>query len=130
MEGSYADHCRRDTPPPSPDTEPDSAYLQQVPAKQMAHSGNRPWRAVVTRDRWKYVCMPGHDWLLFNLNEDPYERARDVCRSCPVAIDCLQAAHLEETSVSTLYGIRGGLIPDERNELFQLSKKYRPKVPA
>ncbi|MEM6391221.1 MAG: sulfatase [Planctomycetota bacterium] len=72
---NYADHCRRGTALPDANTEPDSAYLQQVPAKQMAHSVNRPWRAVVTRDGWKYVCMPGHDWLLFNLNEDPYELA-------------------------------------------------------
>lgn len=55
--------------------EPTSAFLQQIPAKRHAHSVNRPWRAVVTRDRWKYACMPGHDWLLFNLNEDCYEQA-------------------------------------------------------
>ncbi len=56
-------------------TEPHSAFLQQIPAKKHAHSVNRPWRGVVTRDGWKYACMPGHDWLLFNLKEDPYEQA-------------------------------------------------------
>jgi len=38
-------------------------------------SVDRPWRAVVTRDRWKYVCLEGQPWLLFDLNEDPYELA-------------------------------------------------------
>ncbi len=55
--------------------EPTSAYLQQIPRKFHRHSVNRAWRAVVTRDGWKYVCTPGNDWLLFNLNEDPYEQA-------------------------------------------------------
>ena len=30
---------------------------------------------VVTADGWKYVCLEGQPWLLFNLNEDPYELA-------------------------------------------------------
>ncbi|TVR59380.1 MAG: hypothetical protein EA426_07570 [Spirochaetaceae bacterium] len=55
--------------------EPDSAYLQQIPRKFHAHSVNRAWRAVVTRDGWKYVCTPGNDWLLHNLNDDPFEQA-------------------------------------------------------
>jgi arylsulfatase A-like enzyme len=71
----YADRCRLDRSLATAPTEPASAYLQQVPAKQMAHSVNRPWRGVVTRDGWKYACMPGHDWLLFNLNDDPFEQA-------------------------------------------------------
>ena len=55
--------------------EPDSAYLQQIPRKFHRHSVNKPWRGVLMRDGWKYVCMPGHDWLLFNTKEDPYEMA-------------------------------------------------------
>ena len=39
---------------------------------------NRPWRAVVTRDGWKYACTPGHDWLLFITAEDRYEQANQV----------------------------------------------------
>lgn len=54
---------------------PDSAYLQQIPRKFHPHSVNKPWRGVVTRDGWKLVCQPGHDWLLHNLNDDPYELA-------------------------------------------------------
>ncbi len=53
--------------------EPDSAFLQLVIPTGHAHSIDRPWRGVVTRDGWKYVVLEGQPWLLFNLNEDPYE---------------------------------------------------------
>jgi arylsulfatase A-like enzyme len=29
---------------------------------------------LVTKDGWKYVCFEGRSWLMFNLNEDPYEQ--------------------------------------------------------
>jgi arylsulfatase A-like enzyme len=54
--------------------EPDSAYIQSVVPTGHGDSVDKPWRGVVTRDGWKYVCFPGIDWLLFNLNEDPYEQ--------------------------------------------------------
>jgi len=57
-----------------PDRGPDSAYLQQIVDKHHAHGVNKPWRGVVTRDGWKYACFPGHDWLLHDLNADPYEQ--------------------------------------------------------
>lgn len=57
---------------------PDSALLQQIPRKFHRHSVNRAWRGIVTRDGWKYICTPGNDWLLFNLNDDPYE----MCNLC------------------------------------------------
>ncbi|MFA4943777.1 MAG: sulfatase [Lentisphaeria bacterium] len=53
--------------------EPDSAFLQLVVPTGHADSTDRPWRGVVTRDGWKYVCLEGQPWLMFNLNEDPYE---------------------------------------------------------
>ena len=56
-------------------TEPDSAYLQSVIPTMHGHSIDRPWRGVATRDGWKYVCLEGQPWLMFNLNEDPYEQA-------------------------------------------------------
>ena len=78
---NYAGHCLRDNDPlrerlaqTAAGDDPESAYLQQIPRKRHAHSVNKPWRGVVTRDKWKYVCQPGHDWLLHNLNEDPYEQ--------------------------------------------------------
>lgn len=57
----------------NPAGEPDSAYLQNVVPTGHAHSINKPYRGLVTRDGWKYVCFEGVSWLLFNLNEDPYE---------------------------------------------------------
>lgn len=55
--------------------EPDSAFLQLVVPTGHAHSTDRPWRGVVTQDGWKYVALEGQPWLMFNLNEDPYELA-------------------------------------------------------
>ena len=54
---------------------PDSAYLQLVVPTGHADSIDRPWRGVVTMDGWKYVALEGQPWMLFNLNEDPYELA-------------------------------------------------------
>jgi arylsulfatase A-like enzyme len=55
--------------------EPDSAFLQLVVPTGHGHSTDRPWRGVVTRDGWKYAALEGQPWLMFNLNEDPYELA-------------------------------------------------------
>lgn len=52
---------------------PDSAYLQIIGPTAFRFSVDRPWRGVVTRDGWKYVVLEGQPWMLFNLNEDPYE---------------------------------------------------------
>lgn len=61
---------------------PESAYLQQIPRKFHDHSVNKSWRGVVTYDGWKYVCQPGHDWLLHHLTEDPYEQANLAHDNC------------------------------------------------
>lgn len=53
---------------------PDSAFLQLVVPTCHPDSVDRPWRAVVTRDGWKYAALEGQPWLLFNLHEDPYEQ--------------------------------------------------------
>ncbi|MGF1484855.1 MAG: sulfatase [Opitutales bacterium] len=53
---------------------PDSAYLQQIVPKLHTAGLDTAWRGIVTRDGWKYVCTPAMRWLLFNLNEDPYEQ--------------------------------------------------------
>jgi arylsulfatase A-like enzyme len=52
---------------------PDSAFCQEVIPTYHPDSVDRPWRAVVTTDGWKYVCFEGQPWMLFDLNEDPYE---------------------------------------------------------
>ncbi len=54
--------------------EPDSAYIQLCVPTGHGHSIDRPWRGIVTRDGWKYVVLEGQPWLLFNLNNDPYEQ--------------------------------------------------------
>ncbi|WP_269523106.1 sulfatase family protein [Coraliomargarita parva] len=50
--------------------EPESAYLQLLGPRETSYA----WRCVVTRDGWKYACVENGEWLLFNLNDDPYEQ--------------------------------------------------------
>ena len=50
--------------------EPDSAYLQLIGDRESSYA----WRCVITRDGWKYACVKNGEWLLFNLNNDPYEQ--------------------------------------------------------
>ena len=57
-----------------PADQPDSAYLQSVIPTRHGDSIDRPWRGVVTRDGWKYVCLEQQPWLMFNLNEDSFEQ--------------------------------------------------------
>ena len=52
---------------------PDSAYIQSVVPTGHWDSCDRAWRGVVTRDGWKYVCFENTPWMLYNLNDDPYE---------------------------------------------------------
>ncbi len=52
---------------------PDSAFIQSVIPTGHGDSVDRPWRAVVTQDGWKYVVLEHQPWLMFNLNDDPYE---------------------------------------------------------
>lgn len=53
---------------------PDATLLQSIVPTLHADSVDRPWRGVVTRDGWKYVVLEHQPWLLFNLNEDPFEQ--------------------------------------------------------
>ncbi len=52
----------------------DSAFLQSVIPTCHGPSVDRPWRGIVTRDGWKYICLEHQPWMLFNLNDDPYEQ--------------------------------------------------------
>lgn len=61
--------------------EPDSAFLQLVIPTGHADSIDRPWRGVVTRDRWKYVVLEHQPWMLFDLDSDPYELVNLVFNS-------------------------------------------------
>ena len=73
MEGTDLSHHRIEKPAAGP--EPDSVYLQNVIPTGHPDSINTPYRGLVTRDGWKYVCFDSRSWMLFNLNEDPYEEA-------------------------------------------------------
>lgn len=73
MEGTdYSGHVVRGR---QAGNEPDSAFCQLVVPTGHADSVDRPWRGVVTADGWKYAAFEGQPWMLFNLNEDPYEQA-------------------------------------------------------
>ena len=77
MEGTdYSGYFMKERERPA--TEPDSTYLQLVDpgfVHGFAEDRERPWRGVVTRDGWKYAVLEGQPWMMFNLNEDPYELA-------------------------------------------------------
>ena len=53
---------------------PDSAFMQLVKPTRHANSIDRAWRGIVTDDGWKYVCLEGQPWLMFDLNRDPFEQ--------------------------------------------------------
>lgn len=72
MEGSDLSHHRLTKEASGP--EPDSAYLQQVVPTGHGNSINTPYRGLVTKDGWKYVCFENQSWVMFNLNEDPFEQ--------------------------------------------------------
>ncbi len=74
MEGTdYSYLRRRDRK--KPENVPNSAYIQSVIPTGHGHSVDKPWRGVVTTDGYKYVCLENTPWLMYNLNEDPYEFA-------------------------------------------------------
>jgi arylsulfatase A-like enzyme len=73
MEGNDYSHYRIQKPAAGP--EPDSAYLQNVIPVGHPDSINTPYRGLVTKDGWKLTAFQNLSWLMFNLNEDPFEEA-------------------------------------------------------
>jgi arylsulfatase A-like enzyme len=73
MVGSDYSHYRISKSDTRPD--PDSAYLQSVIPVGGQNTINTAQRGLVTDDGWKYVCFNNLSWLMFNLNEDPYEES-------------------------------------------------------
>jgi len=72
MEGhDYSGHRLRFRPAPA---DPDSMYLQNVIPTGHPDSIDEAYRGLVTKDGWKYVCFENQSWLMFNLNDDPYEQ--------------------------------------------------------
>lgn len=64
---------------------PGSAYIQSVIPTCHDNSIDKPFRGVVTRDGYKYVCFSGCEWLMFDLNKDPYELVNLVHDSYHIA---------------------------------------------
>lgn len=52
---------------------PSGAYISTPMPTGHPNSIDRPWRGVVTEDRWKYVTLDGAPWLMFDLEDDPLE---------------------------------------------------------
>ena len=70
MQGfDYADYVKGGVP----ENEPESVFLQCNIPTMHHNSIGKAWRGIVTKNRWKYVALENHEWLLFNLKEDPYE---------------------------------------------------------
>jgi arylsulfatase A-like enzyme len=72
MEGYDYSFLRR--PGPAPSTIPDCALVQAIEAREESPA----YRAIVTRDGWKYACTERGPWLLYHLKEDAYEMANLV----------------------------------------------------
>ena len=74
MEGfDYSGYYRSGTAIPL-SNQPDSAFLQHCDYRKKGEF-DRVWRGIVTDDGWKYICLEGQPFSMFDLNEDPYELA-------------------------------------------------------
>lgn len=74
MRGFNHAASRTGNPEPAPDS-PESVFLQLVKTSGRGEMARAPWRGIVTADGWKYAAFESGPWLLFDLNEDPYELA-------------------------------------------------------
>jgi len=59
---------------PEPTNVPDCALLQVIEAREESPA----YRGIVTRDGWKYTITKDGPWLMFNLQDDPYEMSNLV----------------------------------------------------
>jgi arylsulfatase A-like enzyme len=99
MEGTdFAHHVLADRE--APESEPTSAYLQQVHRKRF-HCLNRVWRGIRRTDGWKYICLEGQPFGMWDLNNDPYELDNlaflEECASKRVELQEELAAWIERT---------------------------------
>jgi len=67
MEGFDYSFVRRGEP--APVDVPDCALIQAIEPREQSPA----YRAILTRDGWKFACTENGPWLLFNLRDDPYE---------------------------------------------------------
>jgi arylsulfatase A-like enzyme len=61
-----------------PANAPRSAYMQNILCTPYWDCIDHQWRGIVTVDDWKYVCLENMPWMMFHLNEDPYEQVNLV----------------------------------------------------
>lgn len=50
-------------------------------------------------------------------------RAIDVCRDCPVRLQCLRAAAVEEDGASYVFGVRGGFNASTRRSMARTRRR-------
>lgn len=71
MQGfDYSGHVRGQVP----QGEPEDVLIQCNMPTMHHNSVGATWRGIITRDGWKYVVAEGHEWMLYNLKDDPYEQ--------------------------------------------------------
>jgi arylsulfatase A-like enzyme len=50
--------------------DPESVFMQLIDDRESGYA----WRCVITSDGWKYACVKNGEWIMYNLNQDPYEQ--------------------------------------------------------
>ena len=68
MEGHDYSHVRDRRRKPER-SDPDCAYIQAIEDREESPA----YRGIVTKDGWKYACTAKAPWVMFNLNNDPFE---------------------------------------------------------
>jgi len=72
MEGH--DFSAAKTKAPSKKETPRESLICLPIATGHGDSTDKRWYGIVTDDHWKYVCFDGREWLMFDLNTDPFEQ--------------------------------------------------------
>ena len=72
----------------------------------------QPWRRGA-------ACRHYPTWLFYEETIDAERECQLICSGCPVRAQCLQQALVEEGAAPAIdrYGVRGGLLPNERAKL-------------
>lgn len=81
--------------------EPQYTFAESIMPRECC---DKAWRAVITRDGWKYATFENEEWLLFDLNSDPYEQ-HNLAHANYMAdkrreLNAVLKAHLEEVGDS------------------------------
>lgn len=91
-----------------------------------APEASEAWHAVAWME--EAACIGRDPELFYSFDKDEEALALAVCRSCPVRETCLADAMEEEGGKRTAarFGIRGGLLPNERfNRYMQRARAER-----